>query len=133
MCELWRKCGFTYFYFIVAYKTVLHSYGLDSNPSTDNEMDDGTSDLELLGADGADGGSGVSVGGNHMNDTLTSMYLHNKRPAGGGGGVGLVPPQRLAEGELIDISSDESDFEEKSNNEKISNNSNARKYKLILV
>ncbi|XP_062544129.1 nuclear valosin-containing protein-like isoform X2 [Armigeres subalbatus] len=44
-----------------AYKTVLHSYGLDSNPSSENE-DDGNSDLEVM-EDGAGGGGG-GAGGN---------------------------------------------------------------------
>lgn len=35
------------FYFRVAYKTVLHSYGLDSNPSSD-ENDEISSDLEMM-------------------------------------------------------------------------------------
>lgn len=33
--------------FFTAYKTVLHSYGLDSNPSSDNE-EEASSDLELM-------------------------------------------------------------------------------------
>lgn len=50
-----------------AYKTVLHSYGLDSNPSSENE-EDGNSDLEVM-EDGAGGGGGAggaagSAGGN---------------------------------------------------------------------
>lgn len=35
-----------YFYIYVAYKTVLHSYGLESNPGS--EVEDGGSDLEVM-------------------------------------------------------------------------------------
>lgn len=80
-----------------AYKTVLHSYGLDSNPSSENE-EEGNSDLEVM-EDGAGGGTGNA---NHMNDTLTNMYMNNKnKPPGGSGGAGAN------DGEAIDISSDE--------------------------
>ncbi|XP_055534030.1 nuclear valosin-containing protein-like [Wyeomyia smithii] len=81
-----------------AYKTVLHSYGLDSNPSSENE-DDANSDLEVM-----EEGGGSNA--NHMNDALTNMYMNNKTkpipgaaPSGGGGN----------DGEAIDISSDEDD------------------------
>ncbi|XP_053690106.1 nuclear valosin-containing protein-like [Sabethes cyaneus] len=81
-----------------AYKTVLHSYGLDSNPSSENE-DDGNSDLEVM-----EEGGGSNA--NHMNDALTNMYMNNKnKPTGGmaaSGGGGN-------DGEAIDISSDEED------------------------
>ncbi|XP_065094126.1 nuclear valosin-containing protein-like isoform X2 [Ochlerotatus camptorhynchus] len=64
-----------------AYKTVLHSYGLDSNPSSENE-DDGNSDLEVM-EDGAGGG-------------------------GSGGGAAAASGSAGAnDGEAIDISSDE--------------------------
>ncbi|XP_055602198.1 nuclear valosin-containing protein-like [Uranotaenia lowii] len=84
-----------------AYKTVLHSYGLDSNPSSENE-DDANSDLEVMDDAGTAAGGGANS--NHMNDTLTNMYLNNKNKpaaaaASGGGG----------DGEAIDISSDEDD------------------------
>ncbi|EAT48909.1 AAEL000081-PA, partial [Aedes aegypti] len=81
-----------------AYKTVLHSYGLDSNPSSENE-DDANSDLEVM-EDGAGGGANA----NHMNDALTNMYMSNKnKPSGGAAGSGA------GDGEAIDISSDEDD------------------------
>lgn len=69
-----------------AYKTVLHSYGLDSNASSEENEN---SDLEMMD-DRPD----------HMNNVLTNMYGNNKAsPA-------------LHEGELIDISSDDSDDDE---------------------
>lgn len=84
-----------------AYKTVLHSYGLDSNPSSDNE-EEGNSDLEVM----EEGGSGRNAG-NHMNDTLTNMYMNSKAKAGGsGGGAGAASG---GDGDAIDISSDEDD------------------------
>lgn len=73
---------------ITAYKTVLQSYGLDSNPSSDNEAN---SDLELMDDAGQP---------NHMNDTLNNMYTNNKNKNS------AQPPSN---DEAIDISSDESD------------------------
>ncbi|XP_029735856.2 nuclear valosin-containing protein-like isoform X1 [Aedes albopictus] len=82
-----------------AYKTVLHSYGLDSNPSSENE-DDANSDLEVM-EDGAGGGGNA----NHMNDALTNMYMSNKNKAPGAAGGNAAGN----DGEAIDISSDEDD------------------------
>lgn len=85
-----------------AYKTVLHSYGLDSNPSSENE-DDGNSDLEVM----EDGAGAGGRNANHMNDTLTNMYMNNKnKPPGGAAGGGSAGGN---DGEAIDISSDEDD------------------------
>lgn len=78
-----------------AYKMVLHSYGLDSNPSSENE-DEANSDLEVM----EDGGT-AAANANHMNDTLTNMYLKDKTKSAGGAGGN--------DGEAIDISSDEED------------------------
>lgn len=74
-----------------AYKTVLHSYGLDSNPSSEND-NDANSDLELMDENSQP---------NHMTDTINSMYMNNKNKS-------------IAQNadELIDISSDESGDEE---------------------
>ncbi|XP_058828935.1 nuclear valosin-containing protein-like [Topomyia yanbarensis] len=80
-----------------AYKTVLHSYGLDSNPSSENE-EDGNSDLEVM-----EDGAGNNA--NHMNDTLTNMYMNNKNKASSGTGAAGGGN----DGEAIDISSDEDD------------------------
>uniref|UniRef100_A0A1Q3FV43 Putative nuclear aaa atpase vcp subfamily protein n=1 Tax=Culex tarsalis TaxID=7177 RepID=A0A1Q3FV43_CULTA len=89
-----------------AYKTVLHSYGLDSNPSSDNE-EEGNSDLEVMEEGGGGGTSGRNA--NHMNDTLTNMYMNSgkgKAAAGSGGGAASGN-----DGDAIDISSDEDDEE----------------------
>ena len=81
-----------------AYKTVLHSYSLYSNPLTDNEYEV-NSDLEMMD-DNATGGNA-----NRGNDALTNMYMeHNKNisgatPASDGSG----------DGEATAISSDEDD------------------------
>ncbi|XP_058121492.1 nuclear valosin-containing protein-like isoform X2 [Anopheles coustani] len=92
-----------------AYRTVLHSYGLDSNPSSDND-DEALSDVEVMDETMANSRA-------QMNDTLTNLYMNNRnRPpasqvmgavadqstagGGGGGGGGQV---------AIDISSDEED------------------------
>lgn len=82
-----------------AYKTVLHSYGLDSNPSSDNE-DDGNSDLEVMEDNPTSAGNA-----NHMNDALTNMYMNNKSKQGASGAA--APSGN--DGEAIDISSDEDD------------------------
>lgn len=82
-----------------AYKTVLHSYGLDSNPSSDNE-DDGNSDLEVMEDNPSSAGNA-----NHMNDALTNMYMNNKSKQGASGAA--APSGN--DGEAIDISSDEDD------------------------
>lgn len=78
-----------------AYRTVLHSYGLDSNPSSDeNENEGDGSDVEMM-----EGDNSVT---NHLNNTLTDMYSKNAQKN---------------DNELIDISSDESgnEAEKKSN------------------
>lgn len=72
----------------LAYKTVLQSYGLDSNPSSEA---DANSDLEMMDDVGQS---------NHMNDTLNNMYMNNKSK---------TPTQPQSNDEAIDISSDESD------------------------
>lgn len=83
-----------------AYKTVLHSYGLDSNPSSDNE-EEGNSDLEVMEEGGASSGRNA----NHMNDTLTNMYMNSGKVAKAGGS-GAASGN---DGDAIDISSDEDD------------------------
>ncbi|CAO1324190.1 unnamed protein product [Diamesa hyperborea] len=85
-----------------AYKTVLHSYGLDSNPGS--EIDDMGSDLEVMDD---------SVNANHCNDALTSMYMNKSNN----------PVTSTNDGVLIDISSDESDSDE-ANNLKLSKGNN---------
>ncbi|XP_035786867.1 nuclear valosin-containing protein-like [Anopheles albimanus] len=82
-----------------AYRTVLHSYGLDSNPSTDGE-EEGLSDVEVMDE---------SANRNQMSNTLTSMYMgksDNRTPA-----TSTMPScsQSGDGGEAIDISSDEED------------------------
>ncbi|ETN61647.1 peroxisome assembly factor-2 (peroxisomal-type atpase 1) [Anopheles darlingi] len=84
-----------------AYRTVLHSYGLDSNPSTDGE-EEGLSDVEVMDE---------SVNRNQMSNTLTSMYMgksDNRTPA-----TSTMPSCTISQsgdgGEAIDISSDEED------------------------
>ncbi|XP_058459774.1 nuclear valosin-containing protein-like [Malaya genurostris] len=81
-----------------AYKTVLHSYGLDSNPSSENE-EDGNSDLEVME-------EGPGSNANHMNETLTNMYMNNKNKPTSGAAVSAGGGN---DGEAIDISSDEDD------------------------
>lgn len=87
-----------------AYKTVLHSYGLDSNPSSDNE-EEGNSDLEVM----EDGSGGGGRNANHMNDTLTNMYMNNKSKPGGSAGAAAGGAPSGNDGDAIDISSDEDD------------------------
>uniref|UniRef100_A0A2M4AHW5 Putative nuclear aaa atpase vcp subfamily protein n=1 Tax=Anopheles triannulatus TaxID=58253 RepID=A0A2M4AHW5_9DIPT len=84
-----------------AYRTVLHSYGLDSNPSTDGE-EEGLSDVEVMDE---------SASRNQMSNTLTSMYMgksDNRTPA-----TSTMPSCTISQsgdgGEAIDISSDEED------------------------
>ncbi|XP_070498482.1 nuclear valosin-containing protein-like isoform X1 [Chironomus tepperi] len=75
-----------------AYKTVLHSYGLDSNPGSD--VDDMGSDLEVM--DDANNG-------NHLNNALNSLYMKKtNNPV-----VTSSDPKPIS----IDISSDEEDGE----------------------
>uniref|UniRef100_A0A182UZD9 AAA+ ATPase domain-containing protein n=1 Tax=Anopheles merus TaxID=30066 RepID=A0A182UZD9_ANOME len=85
-----------------AYRTVLHSYGLDSNPSSEVEEEAG-SDVEVMDE---------SAQRNQMSNTLTSMYMNNRARAAGGGGP-PVPDQSGsgAAGDAIDISSDEEEGE----------------------
>uniref|UniRef100_A0A182JZ89 AAA+ ATPase domain-containing protein n=1 Tax=Anopheles christyi TaxID=43041 RepID=A0A182JZ89_9DIPT len=79
-----------------AYRTVLHSYGLDSNPSSEVDEEAG-SDVEVMD-EGAQR--------NQMSNTLTNMYMNNRNrpttssqaPDQSGSGVA---------GDAIDISSDE--------------------------
>ncbi|XP_038120975.1 nuclear valosin-containing protein-like [Culex quinquefasciatus] len=88
-----------------AYKTVLHSYGLDSNPSSDNE-EEGNSDLEVM-EEGGGGSSGRNA--NHMNDTLTNMYMNSGKAKAGGSAAGGGGAASGGDGDAIDISSDEDD------------------------
>ncbi|KAJ6634654.1 Nuclear valosin-containing protein-like [Pseudolycoriella hygida] len=68
-----------------AYKTVLHSYGLDSNPSSDDNEE---SDLEFM----------EDRGGNHVvSNMLTDMYIK------------AAPKKPVSNEVAINISSDESD------------------------
>ncbi|XP_055700573.1 nuclear valosin-containing protein-like [Phlebotomus papatasi] len=76
-----------------AYKTVLHSYGLDSNPSSD-EDGDVNSDLEFMDEN-------QSKQQDTMNDALQSLYMNNK-------GNKRAPATAVSQGDLINISSDES-------------------------
>lgn len=91
-----------------AYRTVLHSYGLDSNPSSDADEDPG-SDLEVM-EDRSD----------PMNSMLTHMYMNNNsgnKSSGGGtkndtssadnANAAQAAPLPQDSNELIDISSDE--------------------------
>lgn len=88
-----------------AYKTVLHSYGLDSNPSSDNE-EEGNSDLEVM----EEGGGSSGRNANHMNDTLTNMYMNSgKAKAGGSAAAAGGGAASGGDGDAIDISSDEDD------------------------
>uniref|UniRef100_A0A182PB00 AAA+ ATPase domain-containing protein n=1 Tax=Anopheles epiroticus TaxID=199890 RepID=A0A182PB00_9DIPT len=79
-----------------AYRTVLHSYGLDSNPSSEVEEEAG-SDVELM-----DEGTQR----NQMSNTLTNMYMNNRNRAATSS---QAPDQSGsgAAGDAIDISSDE--------------------------
>lgn len=72
-----------------AYKTVLHSYGLDSNPSSDNDDDD---DLEVM-----DPHEREPRSKNQMSDMMTDLYTNKSRP----------PISN--ESDPIDISSDDED------------------------
>ncbi|KFB50548.1 hypothetical protein ZHAS_00018704 [Anopheles sinensis] len=94
-----------------AYRTVLHSYGLDSNPSSDNDDDEALSDVEVMDETMANSRA-------QMNDTITNLYmnLRNRPPASQA--MGAVADQSSAGGggggggggqEAIDISSDEED------------------------
>lgn len=65
-----------------AYKTVLHSYGLDSNPSSEGEEDG--SDVEVM-----------TNRPNQVSDTLNNLYSGGKKPGS-------------SNDDPIDISSDES-------------------------
>uniref|UniRef100_A0A182WLP8 AAA+ ATPase domain-containing protein n=1 Tax=Anopheles minimus TaxID=112268 RepID=A0A182WLP8_9DIPT len=80
-----------------AYRTVLHSYGLDSNASSDVE-EEAASDVELMDE---------SAQRNQMSNTLTSMYMNNRNRTAP---AQSVPPDQSgtgADGVAIDISSDE--------------------------
>uniref|UniRef100_A0A182MQZ8 AAA+ ATPase domain-containing protein n=1 Tax=Anopheles culicifacies TaxID=139723 RepID=A0A182MQZ8_9DIPT len=80
-----------------AYRTVLHSYGLDSNASSDVE-EEAASDVELMDE---------SAQRNQMSNTLTSMYMNNRSRTAP---AQAVPPDQSgtgADGVAIDISSDE--------------------------
>ncbi|XP_055686095.1 nuclear valosin-containing protein-like [Lutzomyia longipalpis] len=88
-----RKAGAFRIQVEQAYKTVLHSYGLDSNPSSDEEGDV-NSDLELMD-------DAQSKGSDPMNDALQSLYMNNK-------GNKRAPATAVSQGESINISSDES-------------------------
>ncbi|XP_050073662.1 nuclear valosin-containing protein-like [Anopheles maculipalpis] len=80
-----------------AYRTVLHSYGLDSNASSEDEA---ASDVEVMDE---------SAQRSQMSNTLTSMYMNNRNRAAPSQ---TVPPDQSgtgAAGDAIDISSDEED------------------------
>lgn len=80
-----------------AYRTVLHSYGLDSNASSEDEA---ASDVEVMDE---------SAQRNQMSNTLTSMYMNSRNRAAP---TQTVPPDQSgtgAAGDAIDISSDEED------------------------
>uniref|UniRef100_A0A182N974 AAA+ ATPase domain-containing protein n=1 Tax=Anopheles dirus TaxID=7168 RepID=A0A182N974_9DIPT len=95
-----------------AYRTVLQSYGLDSNASSEVE-EDAASDVELMVENAAAGSAGGANQRNQMSSTLTNMYMNNRgnrAPAAAG-----APDQSGAtgaDGEAIDISSDEEDGDE---------------------
>ncbi|XP_059614118.1 nuclear valosin-containing protein-like [Phlebotomus argentipes] len=75
-----------------AYKTVLHSYGLDSNPSSDDDGDV-NSDVEYM--------EDNQQKQDPMNDALQSLYMNNKGKR--------APATTISQGDdLINISSDES-------------------------
>lgn len=80
-----------------AYKTVLHSYGLDSNPSSDDEDDD---DLQEIG-------DGANSRQNQLGDTLNNLYTGATRPPR------VQAPQLTNDDAPIDISSDDSEDDEK--------------------
>ncbi|XP_053672393.1 nuclear valosin-containing protein-like [Anopheles nili] len=86
-----------------AYRTVLHSYGLDSNASSDPD-EEGASEVEVLDEAGANTR-------NQMSNTLTNMYMNNR--AQPSSTQGSAADQNMAgpgaDGEAIDISSDEED------------------------
>uniref|UniRef100_A0A182J895 AAA+ ATPase domain-containing protein n=1 Tax=Anopheles atroparvus TaxID=41427 RepID=A0A182J895_ANOAO len=83
-----------------AYRTVLHSYGLDSNPSTDNE-DEALSDVEVMDET-------VVNNRAQMNDTLTNLYMNNRNRPPSSQVVGAAADQTPGvDQEAIDISSDE--------------------------
>lgn len=115
-----------------AYRTVLHSYGLDSNPSSDAEEDPG-SDLEVM-EDKPD----------PMNSMLTNMYMNNKSGApktpgvdGAGGTASADAVQQLApapqdSNELIDISSDDDDDVEDTGKHSDATGSDKRSGKCII-
>ncbi|XP_053663992.1 nuclear valosin-containing protein-like [Anopheles marshallii] len=81
-----------------AYRTVLHSYGLDSNATSEAE-DEAGSDVELMDE---------GMERNQMSNTLTNMYMNNRNRAAPSQ---AVPPDQSgngADGVAIDIiSSDE--------------------------
>ncbi|XP_063700211.1 nuclear valosin-containing protein-like [Culicoides brevitarsis] len=78
-----------------AYKMVLHSYGLDSNPSSENDDDD---DLEVMDPHEKEPRN------NQMSDMMTNLYGGNK-----------PRPQISNENDPIDISSDDDEeFDEPS-------------------
>lgn len=80
------------FSFKSAYKTVLHSYGLDSNPSSDDD-----DDLEVM-----DPHEQESRSKNQMSDMMTNLY--NNKPSN--------RPPISNDSDPIDISSEDSDDEE---------------------
>lgn len=105
-----------------AYKTVLHSYGLDSNPSSDND-EEGNSDLEVMEEGAA---AAAARNANHMNDTLTNMYMNSKAKAGGSGSGGGGGAASGNDGDAIDISSDEDDEGENAKEKAVSTTSSDR-------
>ncbi|XP_035910112.1 nuclear valosin-containing protein-like isoform X2 [Anopheles stephensi] len=78
-----------------AYRTVLHSYGLDSNASSEDEA---ASDVEVMDE---------SAQRNQMSNTLTSMYMNNRNRAATSQTVPADQSGTGADGDAIDISSDE--------------------------
>lgn len=100
-----------------AYKTVLHSYGLDSNPSSDG--DDISSDLEVMD-------DTPKTSSDPMNSMLTSMYMDTGSGSSAGAAVAAVAAATAASSqsinELIDISSDEDDDLDEANKKADTNN-----------
>uniref|UniRef100_A0A182QKV2 AAA+ ATPase domain-containing protein n=1 Tax=Anopheles farauti TaxID=69004 RepID=A0A182QKV2_9DIPT len=95
-----------------AYRTVLQSYGLDSNASSEVD-EEAASDVELMDESATASAAAATNQRNQMSNTLTTMYMNNRgsrAPAAAG-----APDQSgtaAADGEAIDISSDEEDGDE---------------------
>ncbi|XP_055386738.1 nuclear valosin-containing protein-like [Condylostylus longicornis] len=101
-----------------AYKTVLHSYGLDSNPSSD----DNNSEVEMMDDN--------STNSNQMNNMLTNLYNKgniNRNTTGN------VPNLSSNADKAIDISSDDSEDDNGGTNGKPPDNSALKLSKEVLV